>query len=160
MSSYGEYIFTLGENNERTYKGSRLRVVEGLRFFGKVSTELAKVIAAPSKDINLEGLQAPGSDTKMLSFLLNCLSSIDSDMYMDFLKVITSKTVISARSGTDQVKYLTTENEINDWFTQYPSDLLPFSFKAIFENVAPFLPEKRQKAVRAYMALLEGIQFG
>lgn len=147
--SYGDYVFTLGKNAERTYKGSRLRVMEGLEFFGKVMTALAKVLAAPSQEVSLEGLQTGNMDSKMIGFLIKCLSELDSDLYMVFFKTLLNKTQISVRDGMGTTEYLTAEHKVNEWFSKYPSDLIPFSFNIILENISPFLSESGQAIVLA-----------
>lgn len=152
---YGEYIFTLGTENERTYKGGRLRILEGMEFAARVVKELAKVLSAPNKDFNLESIQSDGQGTKALSFLLQCLSEVDSDAYMGFFKTLLAKTIVEARAPSEQgIKYICREAELNDWFTKFPSDLFPFSFKVIMENVTPFLPEEGQKVIKTFMDAL------
>lgn len=156
--SYGEYIFTLGKDNPRTYKGSRMKILDCMAFAAKVVTTLAKVLTAPINGVVLDGVSLNNLDAKYIAIMLQCLSELDSDVYMDFFRTVTNKTVIEARVSGGQVKYLTSENEINDWFSKYPEDLFPFSFKVIMENVTPFLPEEKLKAIKEVMVGLAKIQ--
>lgn len=153
MSTYGKYIFTIGD---RTYKGDRLRVIEGFEFGAKVVKELSKVLAASKKDINLESIKTDEAGTAALGFLLQCLSEIDVDVYMGFFKSLLSKTIIEASAPGEQgVKYICRDTELNDWFTKYPSDLPKFSFKVILENTTPFLPEESLGVMKAFMDALK-----
>lgn len=148
MATYGQYIFTIGD---RTYKGGRLKVIEGFEFGAKVVKELSKVLAASKKDINLENIKTDEAGTAALGFLLQCLSEIDVDVYMGFFKTLLSKTIIEASTPSESgVKYICREAELNEWFSKFPSDLPKFSFKVILENTTPFLPEEGVKVMRTF----------
>ena len=157
MSDYANYTFSLGDTPKRHYKGQRLRPKDGFSLGLKVSKELCTVLASSgssieslggNKDSDNKDSDNKDSDNKNIGVIVNALSKINPDVFLGFVDMVLSSTIIEASSDGGDNANLVSERAINDWFGRYPEDYLMFTGYVLWENVSPFLPKPFQEVVK------------
>ena len=134
MSTYKEYTFTTDTDTVRSYKGTRLNPVEGL----KLGFELAKIISFPISQVDFSKWE-----TEKVSVIFSIITSIDFDQLMAlFQKVVTTSGHLLAKSNDTEAKVICPRQDKNfqEWFEKYPEDLFSVVVQVLYLNASPFLP--------------------
>lgn len=142
---YSKYIFELGENPVRTYKGQRMRPLDGCAIGLKVWKIVLEVLGGISFSED-ERTQ----EERMFQILSKAFEKVDTSIFMGLMKSIaTAPGVLIFASVEGDTKTYTLDNEkrINDWFSKYPEDLLKFAVQIIWETSSPFLPKEVKEAI-------------
>ena len=134
MSNYKEYTFTTDTASGRSYKGTRLNPVEGL----KLGFELAKIISFPISQVDFTKWEE-----EKVSVIFSIITSVDFEQLMAlFQKVVSSGGHLRAKSNDKDSKIICPRQDKNfqEWFEEYPEDLFSVVIQVLYLNASPFLP--------------------
>ena len=146
------YTFTVGEDTPRIYQGKLLSPMDGFEFGLRVSKLILLTIKECDTDedikksfMNFLDNQESLDDTKNLHsiilFLIKALGGFDIAEYLKLVYELINNTWIAVKvEGTTSTTVLSSKKELNDWFKEYPGDLLFFTVNILIKNSSPFLP--------------------
>ena len=146
------YTFTIGDEEKRIYQGKLLSPMDGFEF----GLRVAKLILTTIKDCDtdqdikksfmgfLDDEESIGSNETLhniILFLVKALGEFDISEYLKLVYELVKNTCIAVKvDGATSTTVLGSKKELNDWFKDYPGDLLLFTVNILIKNGSPFLP--------------------
>ena len=136
----GSFVFSLGDNNERTYKGTKMRPRDGLL----LAMDLAKAVSEVFTEFDDNDEQLKDMS---LSTIAKMISKLDTNVCIGFAERALKSTIVEAKEDAQQKLYVLSRPDVLDeWFSMYPGDMILFYIKVVWENVSPFLPTALKEA--------------
>ncbi len=141
--TYQNYAFSMGESPERMYKGIRAPISQGRDFAFKTLDDLVPIFISI-----LDYSTSRGCEINEIELLTEIVKKVKFSDLMDKGNTILNHSgnqVFASEENKPDSFVLSNTKQFDDWFSQYPEDMIEFYAYLVWHNVSPFISSFMQK---------------